>query len=58
MTMSGSICTLGYFFGCLRGTVDDNVFILTSNLADMLNKLGVIDIDHGEKPHEEHVHVS
>jgi len=39
VTVGWSIYPLGYFFGYLLGTVDDNVLNLTYNLADMLNKI-------------------
>jgi len=39
VTVGWSVYPLGYFFGYLRGIVDNNILNLTYNLADMLNKI-------------------
>merc|ERR1712118_411811 len=39
VTVGWSIYPLGYFFGYLRGAVDDSVLNLVYNLADFVNKI-------------------
>merc|ERR1711941_153550 len=40
VTVGWSIYPLGYFFGYLMGTVNDDVLNLVYNLADFVNKIG------------------
>merc|ERR1712113_222958 len=39
VTVGWSIYPLGYFFGYLKGGVDDNILNLVYNLADLVNKI-------------------
>merc|ERR1712118_157219 len=39
VSIGWSIYPLGYFFGYLMGTVDDNILNFIYNFADMLNKI-------------------